>query len=188
MNSPHGPWAPAKDGCNTMCKKTSQFCGDGIVNGPAGVEACDPGPEVLEPTDLKEGCSKECKVLPKKPKCGNGVKEMGEQCDLGANNAGNGYGAKDGCSSTCQDNKFCGDGVITDPPEKCDDKEKNLDATYFTAPVVGNAKPCNKTTCTEIPFCGDGKILASQGEVCDLGADNGKIGATCGTNCKTKAP
>ena len=187
MNSPHGAWAPAKDGCNTMCKKTTQFCGDGVVNGPAGAEACDPGPEVLEPTDMKEGCSKTCTILPKKPKCGNGVQEMGEQCDHGVNNAGAGYGPANGCSTTCKLNEFCGDGVINGP-EKCDDKDKNVTDTYFPAPVVGNPKPCNKMTCTEVPFCGDAKVLASQGETCDLGADNGKVGATCSAMCKVKTP
>jgi hypothetical protein len=183
MNTNTGAYG-VKDGCNTDCRKTTQFCGDGTPNGP---EACDGGPNGLEPTQMKEGCSKTCTVRPKLATCANGVVEAPEECDDGANNlpSPNPYGPKDRCASDCKKiTLFCGDGIINGV-ETCDDKEKNVDSVYLMSPIAGNPKPCNRTTCTVIPFCGDGTRQSANGEECDLGTGNGGSSA-CRSDCQDR--
>ncbi len=81
--------------------------------------------------------------------CGNGVVELGEGCDDGADN-----GAGQACDATCQPHAVvCGNGVV-DPGEACDDGPDNADTNSCTADCTNN-------------LCGDGKV--GPGEGCDDG-------------------
>jgi len=115
-----------------------------------------------------------------KPICGDGVIEGNEVCDDGVNN-----GMYGGCNAGCMSRApFCGDTVVTSPPETCDDGS-NL-VTYG-----GTQKVCGPG-CKFAPFCGDG--IPSNGEQCDQGAMNGmgygfctatcSLGASCGDGIK----
>jgi len=90
------------------------------------------------------------------PVCGDGVLDVGEQCDDGNTTSG------DGCSATCTlEVEDCGNGI--------DDDDGLVD--------------CADTDCTgdpACPFCGDGEF--DPGEECDDG--NGVSGDGCSATCK----
>ena len=104
--------------------------------------------------------------------CGDGIVTRGEACDLGAANNTGAYGA---CNPDCTLPPRCGDGIVQNPPEQCDDGV-NL-SLYGTA--TGCAPGCRTP-----PYCGDGNVDASFGEECDLGANNGQPGNDCDSHCQ----
>ncbi len=104
--------------------------------------------------------------------CGDGIVTRGEACDLGtANNTGD-YGT---CNPNCTLAPRCGDGMVQNPPEQCDDGV-NLSTYGMT---TGCAPGCRTP-----PYCGDGNVDASYGEQCDLGTNNGQSGQPCDSNCQ----
>lgn len=139
-------------------------CGDSLQQSPFG-EQCDNGP--LNDDTLYDGCTKQCKLG---PRCGDGVVQTaaGEICDAGSNNGG--YGAASLCGFDCRPAPRCGDGV-RQPPERCDDGEKN------GAPGYGSCK----TDCTMGPGCGD--AVKNGNEECDDGKNLGGYGL-CAPGCK----
>jgi hypothetical protein len=87
-------------GCTTQCK-WGPYCGDGIVqddkNSEGGGETCDMGKENGQKNSGEKGCTFGCTV-PHFCGDGNVDTDMGEQCDLGADN-----GKSDKpCDSVCQ--------------------------------------------------------------------------------------
>jgi len=137
-------------------------CGDGTAEGQEG----DPQYEVCDGDDLRGqdcisigqasgllACNADCGwdvsgCTGGGPVCGNGIQEVGEQCDDG--NADN----CDGCNSTCQIEE-CGNGSV-DCGEECDDGN-NQDGDGCTA-------SCE----LEVPaVCGNGVV--EPGEECDDG-------------------
>ena len=103
------------------------------------------------------------------PICGDGKLEGNEVCDDGKND-----GSPGGCLPGCLGRApFCGDGVVTTPPEACDDGS-NL-VTYG-----GTSKLCGPG-CQFAPYCGDNVV--SNGEQCDDGARNGTSMSTCSASC-----
>jgi cysteine-rich repeat protein len=103
------------------------------------------------------------------PVCGNGTVEGNEVCDDGKND-----GSPGGCLPGCLGRApFCGDGVVTTPPEACDDGS-NL-VTYG-----GTSKLCGPG-CQFAPYCGD--TVVSNGEQCDDGPKNGTSMSTCSASC-----
>ncbi len=98
------------------------------------------------------------------PDCGNGVLTATKQCDNGTANNTGGYGK---CNPNCTLGPYCGDAIVQNPPEQCDDG-KNTGA-YGT---------CNPN-CTLAPYCGDG-IVQNPPEQCDNGANNVPVAGAYG--------
>ena len=105
------------------------------------------------------------------PICGDGVVEGNEVCDDGTNNGSYGH-CKPGCAGLAP---YCGDAVLTNPPEACDD---GVNATTYG----GTTKQCGPG-CKFAPYCGDSSV--SNGEDCDEGAMNGAGYGHCTAACKS---
>ncbi len=141
-------------GCNEDCTR-APYCGDGRVNGPAGLEQCDQG--TLNGTRAAS-CDRNCRN-----KCGNGVRDEGEECDDGVNDGS--YGT---CMPSCKLAAYCGDG-IRNGDEQCDLGVNNQVSPY-------GVDQCTKS-CTRAPYCGDGFVQTAFGEECDGGV-------LCKSDCK----
>jgi hypothetical protein len=135
------------------------ICGDGEVN---GTDECD---------DSTQRCQN-CIIV---PVCGDGVQdgpngncfgtnlskpECDEQCDTAGPSAT--------CTAECTAPVFCGDGVVNQPSEVCDNGMANSDTV---------ADAC-RTNC-QPASCGDG--VQDTGEACDGGPN-------CNPDCTTAGP
>ncbi len=103
--------------------------------------------------------------------CGDGVVAGDEECDDGVND-----GSYGGCMPDCTQGPGCGDAVLQDPPEDCDDGF-NL-ATYSFSGAPGCAPGCVFGA-----YCGDGVINSLFGEQCDAGAGNDGSYGGCDPDC-----
>ena len=109
------------------------------------------------------------------PSCGDGKLDPGEQCDPGAA-ALDDHGA---CSVECKSAK-CGDNLIWEGMEDCDDGPNNNDILYGAC----------TTQCKFGARCNDGVIQGP--EECDQGVDNGSgefppDGVPCENGCRFQA-
>jgi len=84
-----------------------------------------------------------------------------------------------GCTTKCTWGPYCGDGIVQNPPEQCDNGYANNNVNY--SPLCGQG--CT-ALCTLPGCCGDGKVDAGYGEECDLGTENGTPGSPCSSDCK----
>ena len=101
-----------------------------------------------------DACENDCTL----PVCGNGIKDVGEECDDGNDVDG------DGCESDCTVTPgapVCGNGIV-EGDEECDDGNQR------------DGDGC-ESDCT-LPFCGNG--IVDRGEQCDPGLDD-----TCEPDC-----
>ncbi|HEY0710065.1 MAG TPA: DUF4215 domain-containing protein, partial [Polyangia bacterium] len=132
--------------CKTDCSDfvPNPTCGDGTVQ-MQNNEQCDSG---AANGQLGNPCDTRCRF-----KCGNGSRDMGEECDDGVNN-----GAYGTCKMDCTLAGYCGDGAVNGP-EQCDRGTLNEVAPYGTGKCT--------TSCTDAPRCGDGRIQSIYGEECD---------------------
>ena len=146
--------------------------------------------ESCEPANVGNGCSATCVVesgwtcpVPgqaciKLPVCGNGVRELGEQCDDG-HTAANG----DGCSTTCQIEtgyvcqtagqfcikEVCGNGTRTQS-EACDDGNVGDGDGCSSGCTIETGWACNNAmppSACHLTVCGDGQREGE--ETCDDG-------------------
>lgn len=104
------------------------------------------------------------------PVCGDAHVDPGEECDAGPANRDDGA-----CTLDCKTAE-CGDGLVHEGVEECDEGEDNGDDHNGCSPA-----------CTSNGFCGDG-IVQIPDELCDEGAANGdgmSSGgkASCGIGC-----
>jgi cysteine-rich repeat protein len=172
------------DGCSSDCKSKEacgngivdpgEVCDDGnTVNGQCGGSA---GSGCNEDSDCGTGvkciadmCSNDCKS---RQTCGNGIVDFDEVCDdgnttngtcgdgspcdtdLDCAGIGSAYCTVDMCSSTCESNQTCGNGIV-DLNEVCDNGSAN---------AVGAA--C-EPGCLSGSGCGNGVL--DPGETCDDG-------------------
>ena len=173
------------DGCDKDC--LDEVCGDGIVQPGLG-EECDTGAVVTYSCDDVEGavgivyCAAGCVfeeyLCPDAGTCGNGELDLGEACDDGGNEDG------DGCAADCT-SENCDNGSL-DANEACDGD--NLGG--FVCQDFGfNAGEMACDTCA-IDFtgcfnsvCGDGEVNGP--EQCDDG--NRISGDGCDRRCQDEA-
>ena len=102
--------------------------------------------------------------------CGDGIRTRFEFCDDGtAQNTGEYGRCNDSCTAL---GPHCGDGVVQDAFEDCDNGEN-----------LGGVNGCNPD-CTTGPFCGDGIRQPDLGESCDAGEQNGESGSGCSDGCE----
>jgi cysteine-rich repeat protein len=128
------------EACDADC--TAASCGDGFVNPQAG-EQCEP---------TSPGCSNSCQLT----NCGDGTKDLGEDCDEGAMNTAT-------CDNDCTF-PACGDGVHNLlAGEPCDDG--------------GNSSTCD-ADCTPAQ-CPDGVLNVAAGEECDAGRESTECDSDC---------
>ena len=173
-----------------------------------GVEACDDGTHCQDGTSCgqdadcagigdevcttrdADGCSVDCRS---DESCGNGFVDwaVGEQCDDGNNNPG------DGCDGNCQWEPLpvCGD-AASSGGEVCDDGMQCQDgaACGSDADCAGigdevctarDGDGCS-TDCRSDESCGNGFVDWAVGEQCDDG--NGNSGDGCDAGCQWEPP
>lgn len=161
--------------CSNQCiENIAPYCGDGSVNQTS--EQCDktafaqtltfpPQGQPLMPKTVfnKKTCSSSCLAI-YSPYCGDGVKNLGEQCDDGNPEA------TDSCLPTCK-KAFCGDGILRldGGNEECDKGKKNSDK-----------KDAECRTDCSLRRCGD--TIVDTGEQCDTGPAGG-LGCTEQCTC-----
>jgi fibro-slime domain-containing protein len=169
------------------------YCGDGIVQASLG-EKCDEGQYQGQP-----GCSADCKTqdssctctpgqacVCQKPVCGDGIIEIGEQCD----DKNSPY---PGCSATCQIESgyqcpfagapcvpVCGDGILITPAEQCDPGIAAEAQACNSDCTVKSGWACNATGCHQT-VCGDGVVEGTEG--CDPLPKNNDLGDGCTPLC-----
>ena len=195
------------NGCSATCQTESgwrcqpgsctrlPYCGDGIVQSDLG-EKCDEGKYQGQP-----GCSSDCKTMDSSctctpgqacvcqtPVCGDGIIEVGEQCDQGKS-------TYPGCSSTCQIQPgyqcpfagapcvpVCGDGILVTPAEQCDPGMNipNVAQACNSDCTVKSGWACDASGCHQTK-CGDGKVEGTEG--CDPGKVSNDLGTGCTPLC-----
>lgn len=116
------------------------------------------------------------------PNCGDGFVVGGEQCDRGAANVPPGGDTYGKCTTACRLGPFCGDKLLQNPPETCDNG-LNIDAYVPFTPAAGMCAP----GCIPPVYCGDAIVQRVNGEECDDGLANQNTYGHCHTNCKLGA-
>lgn len=161
------------DGCNSQCELELDFdCSLELTPllVPSGVYTRAEDAGVLgEPTELQ---TVYVELTRCRPVCGNGLLQLGEQCDPSSINE-----SEATCTVDCRRvSSYCGDGVASGT-EQCDDGQ-NLGLS------PGDCQP----GCEHQRYCGDAIVDPTLGELCDLGKEN-NVGAygTCTSFCTLAA-
>lgn len=186
--------------CKFSCTKTPESCVTGdpcggantcttvTVSGATG-QACQTG------TPLGNGAScgssgQTCQGgVCTAASCGNGVKDAGEDCDLGANNSAANGCLPGSCKFACNSAADCADGNSCNGTESCTTGSSSgqtvkkcaagTNAASCTACAGGGV--CQSGACAS-STCGDGCVDSTKGEQCEPPGT-----ATCDAQCHTIA-
>jgi cysteine-rich repeat protein len=159
----------------STCKNST--CGDGHtnVNATPTPEQCDPPNDPTLPgyDPSKPQCSATCQ----NERCGNGVKDPGEACDNGGNNAGS------GCYQ-CVSTETCGNGYVdTQLP---DNATTNQACKQSDTPPGGGAKCaeiCDPPNDPKLPGYDPTKPLCSRNCLSNMTCGNGIIDDDVNETC-----
>jgi len=157
-------------------------CGNGIVESSLG-EQCDDGNSVNT-----DGCRYDCRL----PACGDGMKDAGEDCDLGALNGSSGVCCTSGCLFKTSGSS-CSDGSVCTQTDQCNVSGQCVGSNPVTCTPLDqchNAGTCNPTTGCSNPIKPNGTTCndtngCTTNDVCTNGVCSGTCnsGATCGSSC-----
>ncbi len=188
--------------CGGAVTGTSVVCGDGVIGtlpsgereacelGQVRVDTCANGFRNIPCVNVNGACTYQASAATVCTpfRCGNGVKETGEECDDGAKNGT--YGSH--CKTDCHIGKgpsdgtfFCGDGYVSGG-EQCDcgtnalsslpaDSWAKANCTEVNGEYVSDtSKSCTIDCKRPGPSCGDGIVQTN--EECELGQTRTTIG------------
>lgn len=158
------------------------------VNVPADTACLDDGdPCTTDKCDNLGQCIHTAVPPPCAALCGNGVKDQGEDCDLGKVDNGS---PSNCCDVSCKfrlDNAPCEDGLFCNGAEHCSNgvcggAAGNPCSGLGACAICDEANNvCDTSQCPNL--CGNGHLDA--GEECDLGTGvNGLATNCCGANCR----
>ncbi|MDO8508470.1 MAG: LamG-like jellyroll fold domain-containing protein, partial [Nanoarchaeota archaeon] len=151
--------------CNNQCNAfntciATESCGDGRINGN---EICDDGAN----NGKANNCNLQCTGITASL-CGNSITEAGEQCDDGNTIQ------TDSCLNSCV-SALCGDNIVRQGVETCDNGVLNGQATYCNSQCTGITSPlCGNNVLESGEACDDGNTINS--DACT----NSCINAVCG--------
>ena len=156
------------DECLSTCERAR--CGDGILRtdideGQSGYEECDDGNTI--DSDV---CSSQCvvKEIGVTILCGNGVLDLGEECDDGGSNADD-----SACTTSCRVAR-CGDGILRADLNEGEDGYEACEPSLFESTPCRYNQECDRCTptcqieTTLLGYCGDG-VINPPFEECDGG-------------------
>jgi uncharacterized protein DUF1554 len=113
---------PLSDGCgktlNCGTCTAPLRCGVGAAPGTCACAPATSCPGGMTCGTAPDGCGGTICCGGPCPRCGDGILDPGEQCDLGCPNKANAYG-KGTCTTQCINGGYCGDGIVNGP-EVCD--------------------------------------------------------------------
>lgn len=139
-------------------------CGNGLETDS---EVCDDGN-----TQNGDGCSADCTSL---EVCGNAITDVakGEQCDSG-----------DHCRANCTV-KLCGDGILDQPLEACDDGAANSSTTPNACRSNCQLARCGDAVLDTGELCDDGNVQSGDGCAADCSSDEscGNLVIDAGEQC-----
>jgi hypothetical protein len=125
------------------------------------------------------------------PRCGDGRKAAGEDCDDGMANVAGGYGQKGKCTDACKLAAYCGDGE-KNGPEKCDDRQAGRTELGACNPECSGFYEKKYLRLTSNGFTGNLGGIKGADDTCqrELGAAGGAWKALLvgGTRRATKTP